>query len=103
MHNAHEGLGQVNQSRISILTTRYELFNINEGESIQDMHTQFTYIVNKLKCLMENIMIYKLVKKILIIKPYLWKSKVNSISKAKYIQKMMMDEVIGNLKIYELK
>ncbi|KAF3638257.1 putative arabinogalactan peptide 20-like [Capsicum annuum] len=78
LQNAQEGTSQVKQSKIDMLTTQYELFKMTEGESIQDMHIRFTSIVNEF-------------------------NKVNAISEAKYLQKMTMDELIGNMKTYEVK
>lgn len=71
------------QSKINVLTTQYELFNMHEGESIQDIHTRITSIVSELKCLKENIKMYKLPRKILSILPSSWESKVNGILEAK--------------------
>ncbi|XP_070023176.1 uncharacterized protein [Nicotiana sylvestris] len=45
----------------------------------------------------------KLVKKILSVLPGSWESKVNSITKVKDLQTLTMDELIGNLKTYEMK
>ncbi|XP_075077319.1 uncharacterized protein LOC142164053 [Nicotiana tabacum] len=36
---ALEGTTQVKQSKIDMLTTKYELFRMKDDESIQDMHT----------------------------------------------------------------
>ncbi|XP_075104786.1 uncharacterized protein LOC142178893 [Nicotiana tabacum] len=48
LQTAHEGTTQVKQSKIDILTTEYELFRMKDDESIQDMHTRFTSIINEL-------------------------------------------------------
>ncbi|XP_075087835.1 uncharacterized protein LOC142169814 [Nicotiana tabacum] len=40
LQTAHEGTTQVKQSKIDMLTIEYELFRMNDDESIQDMHTQ---------------------------------------------------------------
>ncbi|XP_070026474.1 uncharacterized protein [Nicotiana sylvestris] len=62
---AHEGTTQVKQSKIDMLTTEYALFKIRDDESIQDMHTRFTSIINELHSLGETIPRNKLVRKIL--------------------------------------
>lgn len=46
-----EGSIQVKKSKISMLTQLYEIFTTNEGESIVDMLTRFTDIINTLKLL----------------------------------------------------
>ncbi|XP_070011150.1 uncharacterized protein [Nicotiana sylvestris] len=80
---AHEGTTQVKQSKIDMLTTEYELFRMKVDESIQDMHTRFTSIINELHSLGEIIPRNKLVRKILSVLPSSWESKVNDITKAK--------------------
>nr|XP_016494451.1 PREDICTED: uncharacterized protein LOC107813678 [Nicotiana tabacum] len=100
---AHEGTTQVKQSNIDTLTTEYELFRMKDDESIQDMHTRFTSIINELHSLGEIIPRNKLVRKILSVLPGSWESKLNAITEAKDLQKLTIDELIGNLKIYEMK
>ncbi|XP_070050889.1 uncharacterized protein [Nicotiana tomentosiformis] len=83
LQTAHEGTTQVKQSKIDMLTTEYELFRMKDDESIQDMHTRFTYIINELHSLGEIISRNKLVRKILTVLPSSWESKVNVITEAK--------------------
>nr|XP_016485388.1 PREDICTED: uncharacterized protein LOC107805818 [Nicotiana tabacum] len=51
LETTHEGTTQVKQSKIDMLTTEYELFRIKHDESIQDMRTRFTSIINELHSL----------------------------------------------------
>ncbi|XP_070002760.1 uncharacterized protein LOC142165908 [Nicotiana tabacum] len=67
-----------------MFTTGYELFRMKDDESIQDMYTRFTSIVNGLHSIGEE-------------------SKVNATTEAKDLQKLTIDELIGNLKTYEMK
>ncbi|XP_070015298.1 uncharacterized protein [Nicotiana sylvestris] len=60
---AHEGTTQVKQSNIDMLTTEYKLFRMKDDESIQDMHTRSTSIINELHSLGEIIPRNKLVRK----------------------------------------
>ncbi|XP_070022252.1 uncharacterized protein [Nicotiana sylvestris] len=100
---AHEGTTQVNQSKIDMLTTEYELFRMKDDESIQDTYTRFTSIINELYSLGEIIPRIKLVRKILSILPSSWESKVNAITEAKDLQELTIDELVENLKTYEMK
>ncbi|XP_070056751.1 uncharacterized protein [Nicotiana tomentosiformis] len=100
---AHKGTTQVKQSKIDMLITEYELFRMKDDESIQDMHTHFTSIINKLHSLGEIIPRNKVVRKILNVLPGSWESKVNAITEAKDLQKLTIDELIGNLKTYKIK
>ncbi|XP_075080496.1 uncharacterized protein LOC142165996 [Nicotiana tabacum] len=103
LQTAHEGTAQVKQSKIDMLTTEYELFKMKGDESIQDMHTRFTYIINELHSLGGVIPKNKLVRKVLSVLPGFWENKVNAIIEAKDLQILTMDELIGNLKTYEMK
>ncbi|XP_070018185.1 uncharacterized protein [Nicotiana sylvestris] len=86
-----------------MLTTEYELFRMKDDESIQDMHTCFTYIINELHSLREIIPRNKFVRKILSVLPRSCKSKVNAITEAKNLQALTINELVGNLKTYEMK
>ncbi|XP_033511115.1 uncharacterized protein [Nicotiana tomentosiformis] len=68
LKTAHEGTTQVKQFKIDMLT-KYELFKMKEDESIQDMHTHFTSIINELHSHGEVIPTNKLVQKILNVLP----------------------------------
>ncbi|XP_075103751.1 uncharacterized protein LOC142178318 [Nicotiana tabacum] len=103
LQTTHEGTTKVKQSKIDMLTTEYELFRMKDDESIQDMHTRFTSIINELHSLGEIIPRNKLVRKILSVLPSSWESKVNAITEAKDLQELTIDELVGNLKIYEMK
>ncbi|XP_009782661.2 uncharacterized protein [Nicotiana sylvestris] len=83
LQTTHEGTTQVKQSKIDMLTTEYELLKIKDDESIQDMHTRFTSIINELHSLGEIIPRNNLVRKILSVLPSSWESKVNVIIEAK--------------------
>ncbi|XP_070002387.1 uncharacterized protein [Nicotiana sylvestris] len=72
-------------------------------ESIQDMYTRFTSIINELHSLGETIPRNKLVRKILSILPSSWESKVNVVTEAKDLQELTIDELVRNLKTYEMK
>src|SRR4051812_3537399 len=44
----HEGTSRVKESKISVLVHKFELFAMNESESITEMYTRFTDIINTL-------------------------------------------------------
>ncbi|XP_070045585.1 uncharacterized protein [Nicotiana tomentosiformis] len=67
------------------------------------MHIWFTFIINAIQSIGEVIPRNKLVRKILSVLPCSCESKVNAITKAKDLQKLTIDELIGNLKTYEMK
>jgi len=47
----YEGTTDVKRSRINTLTHEYELFRINQNETMQDIQKRFTHIVNHLTSL----------------------------------------------------
>ncbi|GAV71526.1 UBN2 domain-containing protein, partial [Cephalotus follicularis] len=61
----YEGTNQVKESKISMLVHEYELFLMHDNESISDMFTHFTTIVNSLKNLGKSYSNQELVRKIL--------------------------------------
>ncbi|XP_009785493.1 uncharacterized protein LOC142162172 [Nicotiana tabacum] len=69
LQTAHERTTQVNQSKIDMLITDYELFRMKDDEPIQDMHTRFTSIISELHSLGEIIPRNKLIRKILSVLP----------------------------------
>ncbi|XP_075084085.1 uncharacterized protein LOC142167837 [Nicotiana tabacum] len=83
LQTADEGITQVKQSKIDMLTTEYELFRMKDDESIQDMLTRFTSIINELHSLGKIILRNKLFRKILSVLSSSWESKVNAIIEAK--------------------
>ncbi|XP_070034404.1 uncharacterized protein [Nicotiana tomentosiformis] len=82
LQTAHEWTTQVKQSKIGMLTIEYELFRMKGDESIQDMHTRFTSIINELHSLGQIIPRNKLVRKILSVLLGSWESKVNVITES---------------------
>lgn len=76
---------------------------MKEGEIVREMHTRFTAIINDLNYLGEDIRPSKQVRKILSILPKSRESKVDAITDARDLQTMTMDELIGNIKTYEIK
>ncbi|XP_070015383.1 uncharacterized protein [Nicotiana sylvestris] len=69
LQTVHEGTTQVKQPKMDMLTTEYELFRMKDDESIQDMHTKFTSIINELHSLGDVIPRNKLVRKIINVLP----------------------------------
>ncbi|GAV64234.1 UBN2 domain-containing protein, partial [Cephalotus follicularis] len=61
----YEGTNQVKESKISMLVHEYELFIMHDNESISDMFTRFTTIINSLQNLGKSYPNQELVRKIL--------------------------------------
>ena len=78
------------------------MFKIKKYESIFDMFSKFTDIINGLNGLDKIYINYELVYKILRSLPKEWKTKVTVIQEAKDFTKLSMEELIGSLMTYEL-
>ncbi|GAV86348.1 zf-CCHC domain-containing protein/DUF4219 domain-containing protein/UBN2 domain-containing protein, partial [Cephalotus follicularis] len=79
----YEGTNQVKESKISMLVHEYELFIMHDNESISDMFTHFTTIINSLKNLGKSYSNQELVRKIL---RFLKNQKVKKNFKKNYLQ-----------------
>ncbi|XP_070014865.1 uncharacterized protein [Nicotiana sylvestris] len=103
LQTTHEGTTQVKQSKIDMLTTEYELFRMKDDESIQDMHTRFTSIINELHSLGDVIPIKKLVSKILGVLPGSWESKSDDDDEEDGDDEVNFRDVQRNLKSHSSK
>ena len=98
----HEGTNQVKESKINLLVHNYELFSMKENETIVEMITRFTDIVNGLETLGKTHKESEKVMKILRSLPSKWHTKVITIREPKDLTKLPMEELIGSLMTYEI-
>ena len=79
----YEGISQVRETKMNMFIHQYELFKIQIDESIKDMFTQFTDIINNLKSLGKIYTNEEMVKKILRCLPKnKWGPKVTAIEES---------------------
>ncbi|XP_070020787.1 uncharacterized protein LOC142181037 [Nicotiana tabacum] len=90
-------------NRISTCQSTKEIWEALQIAHEGTTQTRFTSIINELHSLGESIQRNKLVRKILSVLPSSWESKVNAIIEAKDLQTLTMDELVRNLKTYEMK
>ena len=98
----HEKTNQVKESKINLLVHNYELFSMKETETIVEMISRFTDIVNDLKALGKTYKESEKVMKILKSLPSKWHTKVTVIQEAKDLTKLPMEDLIGSLMTYEI-
>ena len=98
----HEGTNQVKESKISMFVHNYELFKMDANETITDMFTRFTNIINALKGLGKVYTTSENVRKILRSLPKTWEAKVTVIQEAKDLTKLPLEELIGSLMTHEI-
>ncbi|KAH9725263.1 Integrase catalytic domain-containing protein [Citrus sinensis] len=97
----YEGTNQVKESKISRYTRQYELFQMEQNENVYSMYTRFTDIVNTLGALGKTFSNSEKVKKIIRSLPKKWRPKRTAIEKAKDLNVLPIDDLIGSLISYE--
>ncbi|GKF39033.1 hypothetical protein Tco_0119094, partial [Tanacetum coccineum] len=92
----------VRDCKIDHLTQQYEKFSISSEETINSIFTRFNAIVTSLKSLVQDYSRKNHVRKFLGALPLKWRAKVMAIKEAKDLVTLTLDELIGNLKVYEM-
>ncbi|GKA53898.1 zf-CCHC domain-containing protein, partial [Tanacetum coccineum] len=98
----HQGNSQVKNCKIDLLTQEYENFSISNEETIDSSFTRFNAIVTTLKSLDTDHSSKNHVRKFLRALPLKWRAKVAPIEEAKDFVTLPLDELIGNLMVYEM-
>ncbi|GJS73226.1 DUF4219 domain-containing protein [Tanacetum coccineum] len=98
----YQGNSQVKNCKIDLLTQEYERFSILNEETIDSGFTRFNAIVTSLKSLDPDYSSKNHVRKFLCALPLKWRSKVMAIKEAKDLATLLLDELIGNLKVYKM-
>ena len=97
----YEGLSQVKCNKLSLLTRKYELFTMDDGEDIQAMFGRFRTIFNELCHLNKTFDNYNNIDKILRSLSRKWRSQVIALRTVKNLDSMSIEELIGTLKVHE--
>ncbi|GJZ19593.1 zf-CCHC domain-containing protein [Tanacetum coccineum] len=97
----HQGNNQVKANKIDLLVQQYEQFTIPEEESIDNAFAKFNTIITSLKALDECFSSKNCVRKFLRALHPKWRAKVTAIEESKNLTTLPLDELIGNLKVYE--
>ncbi|MQM03386.1 hypothetical protein Taro_036168 [Colocasia esculenta] len=102
----YEGTNKVKETKIDILVTQYERFQMQPGESITHMYNRFTDITNGLAGLGKSYemgdMVRKMVRKILRSLPASWTPKVTAIEEANDLKRTSLKKLIGSLMAHEI-
>ncbi|VFQ82080.1 unnamed protein product [Cuscuta campestris] len=97
----YEGTDQVREAKIDFLTQEYEMFQMKEGEKIDDMFDRFSKIINDLHALKKTYTNKDLVRKILRCLTPEWRSKDDAIYESIGVSNVTIDGLKGNIKTYE--
>ncbi|GJU56614.1 hypothetical protein Tco_1230328 [Tanacetum coccineum] len=99
----HQGNSQVKDNKIDLLVQQYEQFTILKEESIDNAFARFNTIITSLKALDEGFSSKNYVRKFLRALHPKWRAKVTTIEESKDLTSLSLDELIGNLKVHEVK
>ncbi|CAL9105961.1 unnamed protein product [Musa textilis] len=98
----HKGTSRVKDSKVNLLLHDFELFRMTPSETISDMYTRFTDVVNSLKSLGKCFSNFELTNKILRFLPKSWDPKVIAIQETKNLNDFSLKELIGSLMTYKM-
>ncbi|MQM17309.1 hypothetical protein Taro_050277 [Colocasia esculenta] len=97
-----EGTDKVKETKIDILVTQYEKFQMLIGETITQMYSRFTDITNGLTGLGKMYNNRDMVRKNLRSLPSQWTPKVTAIEEANDLTTMSLEKLIGSLMEHEI-
>nr|GEU52137.1 zf-CCHC domain-containing protein/DUF4219 domain-containing protein/UBN2 domain-containing protein [Tanacetum cinerariifolium] len=98
----HQGNKKVKDNKIDLFVQKYEEFIISDDETIDCVFARFNTIITSLKALDESFSSRNHVRKFLRALPTKWRPKVTTIDESKDLSTLPLDELIGNLKVYEV-
>jgi hypothetical protein len=98
----HEGTSHVKETRIDIGVRKFEIFEMNEEENIDEMYSRFTSIVNELRSLGKIYSPHDRIRKILRCLPSTWRPMVTAITQAKDLNTLALEDLIGTLRAHEV-
>ncbi|GJX99517.1 hypothetical protein Tco_0356536 [Tanacetum coccineum] len=89
-------------NKIDLLVHQYEQFTIPEEESIDNAFARFNTIITSIKARNEGFSRKNYVRKFLRALHPKWRAKVTAIEESNDLTSLSLDELIGNLKVYEV-
>nr|GEW93562.1 zf-CCHC domain-containing protein/DUF4219 domain-containing protein/UBN2 domain-containing protein [Tanacetum cinerariifolium] len=98
----HQGNKQVKDNKIDLFVQKYEEFSITDDETIDCAFFRFNTIITSLKAPDESFSSRNHVRKFLRALPSKWCPKVTAIEESKDLSKLSLDELVDNLKVYEV-
>ncbi|GJT82346.1 hypothetical protein Tco_1056688 [Tanacetum coccineum] len=98
----HQSNNQVKDNKIDPLVQQYEQFIIFEDESIDSAFARFNTIITSLKALDEGYFRKNYIRKFVRALHPKWRAKVTAIEESKDLTSLSLDELIENLKVYEM-
>ncbi|CAM8880395.1 unnamed protein product [Rhodiola kirilowii] len=102
LQTAFEGTDKVRNSRMQVVTTRFEEMKMKESETITEYNTRVLELANEASALGKPIDEERLASKVLRSLPPRFAMKVTAIEEMHDIAKLKLDELMGSLRTYEI-
>ena len=102
METTYEGTKKVKDTKLQMLTTRFEELKMSEDESFDSFYSKLNEVVIGKFNLGEKTKDSKIVRKILRSLPESFRAKVTAIEESKDLDDIKVQELIGSLQTYEL-
>ena len=102
LETTYEGTKKVKDTKLQMLTTRFEELKMSEDESFDSFYSKLNEVVVSKFNLEEKMEDSKIVKKILRSLPESFRAKVTTIEESKDLDDIKVQELIGSLQTYEL-
>ena len=102
LETTYEGTKKVKDTKLQMLTTRFEELKMGDDEAFDSFYGKFNDIVIAKLNLGEKIEDSKVVRKILRSLPESFRAKVTAIEESKDLDEIKIQELIGSLQTYEL-
>ena len=102
LETTYEGTKKVKDTKLQMLTTRFEELKMSEDESFDSFYSKLNEVVIGKFNLGEKTEDSKVVRKILRSLPERFRAKVTTIEESKDLDEINIQELIGSLQTYEL-
>ena len=102
METTYEGTKKVKDTKLQMLTTRFEELKMSEDESFESFYSKLNEVVVSKFNLGEKIEDSKIVRKILRSLLESFRAKVTMIEESKDLDDIKVQELIGSIQTYEL-
>ena len=102
LETTYEGTKKVKDTKLQMLTTRFEEVRMSDDESFDSFYGKLNEIVIAKLNLGEKVKDAKMVRKILRSLPESFQAKVTAIEESKDLNEIKIQELIGSLQTYEL-
>ena len=102
METTYEGTKKVKDTKLQMLTTRFEELRMSEDESFDSFYTKLNEVVIGKFNLREKMEDYKVVRKILQSLLESFRANVTAIEESKDLDGIKVQELVGSLQTYEL-